>query len=369
MGILPDWDAARNAIAELRPSTITVYLDGVWIWLLQPLTDQQRRRLERQCHHLRVEDGPAWFNHELRQYLQVTRPNQEAMRFLSRRPHHLSHYQVAVDWSITDPEEHAKVDKAVQLCLIKRWHRNAQVYQIEATSYFSENLRAANLLLTYGDKFNRHTGECHTVHIEWRTQSRAAVKRSGIENLDDLIKLDLREFLRDKLKFAVPNIEKLGQRNHRYIKGKGNRRGAHSYYRKIGEQLLTRLQARLEAEGKQLSTQRIIDAHRGQFRVSECLEQIEIGHLIPLLEENAGQSTEVEARKGIWIDGHHKDSGDSLELIWQMTWENPKIKLDELRTRTRQQNYQIPDFVLIETKNQFLDVCQFLRLNDCLITR
>jgi hypothetical protein len=143
---------------------------------------------------------------------------------------------------------------------------------------------APNVSVIYADKGSKVTGE-DCVHIDWRINGGAALRRAGIHSLRDLLDLDYRQFWGKRLKISSLNLRSLGRMHcnrNNLIKRRGpwvqyycNGRFTYDVHLRIGSTIARAYQ----------STQAVIDRYRKDFEVNRCVITHEVPHLLPPMRQ------------------------------------------------------------------------------------
>jgi hypothetical protein len=130
----------------------------------------------------------------------------------------------------------------------------------------------------YADKPSRTTGELYCLHLEWRMRRRQNLKRAGIVNVADLLKLDHRAFWEKRLLLAAFDLRKLGRMHRNYVRRIPGRTWVTSFGRMPYDHDLRFGRLISFVTG---STQGVLDEFAPKFRVRDCLIPLDVQHLLP----------------------------------------------------------------------------------------
>ena len=272
-----------NAVADLNPSEIFSYCDAIQFWLKHPLPRQELAWLYSQCGSMHVHNQPALFDWSYQQRLQIRQPTEEALQSLSTlNDPYLNRVELSLDWTFpTEPERDAAYECVCQRH-IKKWHGRQRI-NFDKTTRYTGPPGARNLMALYPDRPCRVDGEVFCVHLDWRIKGASAVSAAGIASLHDLLNFNYRRFWQDKLLLCELDVRGLGRQFNIHVAGKGRRRGPWIYF--CGTNGWFAYDVDLHIGGIIIdtlpSTQEVIDSYRGKLNVNRCLNQIEVGHLLP----------------------------------------------------------------------------------------
>ena len=222
---------------DLKPSAANVkasvyaYPDVVHVWLKQPISNKERRWLNKQCGKLRTArqmrrvKEPAWFNPSYKQTFRLFQPSQEALEWLAKRDDVLLTFvELALDYTTSDEWLKLALADAFNKHFVQRWHRSRETKIFDNHSNASTGPRRPGLRFQwYTDFPSKVTGE-DCFHLEAKCQGGAALRRIGINHPRDLIQFDHGEFWRAQLtgSFFDCDHERLGRNNSN--KREGTRR-------------------------------------------------------------------------------------------------------------------------------------------------
>ena len=321
-------DLARN----IRPVAIYHYVDALQVWLKQPLTRRQYNWLKRRCDFDPF-DGPATFDPQYVQRLQIRQPSDEVLQWIAYRcDAYLNRAEFALDWVFGSEEEKEQAQDFLRRYFIKR-HRGKQEisYYGGSNSQYLASRTAANVPVNYGDKECKLTGELHCLHIEWRKQGAEALRRRGI-TVRDLVNFNHRAFWKRRLLLYAIDPSKLGKeyrkayrsgfRNTRYQRRKTDRIirfGSFSYNedREMGLRLQKLIKTKQwnETGVKQASVQAILDAYRGKkLKVGKALREIDVSHLLSG-EELPDGGLDARGREGRGRSGENRRGENEIHAI------------------------------------------------------
>jgi hypothetical protein len=272
---------------DLKLSTANVkpcaYIDALHVWLKQPISNKERRWLDRHCGKLRTVrqlpgvKEPAWFDPSYKQTFRLFQPSQEALKWLAKRDDVLLTFvELALDYSTDDERSKLALADAFNKHFVQRWHRSRESKILNAF-YGNANTgpRKPGLRFQwYTDFHSKVTGEVNCFHLEAKCQGTAALRRLGINRPRDLIQFDHGKFWRAQLSGAFFDCdhERLGRYNSNKLNGTKRRctpipqTTRYVYNRDAsGGTLLWRVYARHPDEGH-FSMQRFVDHYgRGPF--------------------------------------------------------------------------------------------------------
>jgi hypothetical protein len=293
----------------IRPLGVYPYIDVVRVWLTDPLSEARLRNLRLMCGDLlvwrigepkpisidRIPRGrpPRWrsakFDPTLKQWIGLCQPTRAAILSMARRSPHLNYVEFALDWIFPNKEAQKAAYETADRFHVKRHHNRQQVRyvgegDVSRTRYTGPR-SAPNVLATYQDRASKVTGELCCVHFCWRVKGSEALRRTGVKNLEDVLRVDPHMFwLNRLLLYGVISPERLGRMYLQHHTG-SRRRGP--WVQKISKSGLTYdFDFRTGGLLKRIypTTQELIDALppklRGHFR-RRCLFPVDVSHLLP----------------------------------------------------------------------------------------
>ena len=135
------------------------------------------------------------------QWLQLRQPHREALRLLtSFGEHHLNYTEHALNWIYANRKTKNEDKYWIDRHLIRRYHRGEQdIRFVEGETRYDARRRSANVTALYGDRASKVTGELFCLHVEWRCNRANALRRLGINSINDLVDFDHRAFWRKRL--------------------------------------------------------------------------------------------------------------------------------------------------------------------------
>ncbi len=215
----------RPTLTKKPPGAVHFYFDKIAVWLRQPASPDDIRRLRRHAGHLYVTNTPARFGQGFRQRLEFKQPDSDVIAFLATRSDALVNaIEFSFDLAFADVLEREEAFEFLHRHLVRRWHgRRQQVRFVGAgaeeagggaggTRY--DGTRAApNRLVLYQEEASRITGEVvPLLHLEWRANGVRAVTAAGVASVVDLVGFDHQAFWRHRLRLLeVIDNEKLGR--------------------------------------------------------------------------------------------------------------------------------------------------------------
>jgi hypothetical protein len=273
--------AENTRLSRIKPVAIYPYIDRITVWVKQPLTNAQIVWLRQHCGKVHVRNRRADFDYLLKQRLQLCRPTDEVLRWLSRLPDvYLNYVEIALDWTFPNEFEREDAYEFVSRHFVKRYHGSQGIRFVRGVTRYTGGPSVPNLFLMYGDLPCRITGEIFCLHLEWRRRRRDNLQRAGIRSIADLLHLDHRAFWQKRLLLAEFNLHKLGGIVRRHFSPQTSKGPWISYLksgvrwdhdRRSGHTLLVKFG----------SAQSIIDEFTGQCRVGRCIIPLGVGHLLP----------------------------------------------------------------------------------------
>jgi hypothetical protein len=283
--------AIRSAgIVISAPADKTSYVDGLQLWLKEPLPRIQLEWVAARCDSIDVRRQSKRWDPAYQMRLQMRRPRREALQWLATLTGVLMNYaEIGLDWTFTTEEERDAAHEFVINHHIKRWHGDQRVTFHKGTRY-TANRRVPNKLVSYADRPSRMTGEIHCVHVEWRLNGARTLRRAGIGKVSELLDLDHHQFWKNRLLLRRVNLEALGRQYNVHVLGKGRRRGPWIAFYGPGKSIRYNFDARAgyivmqtsgsKEKGTRGTTQAVVDEFRKHFDVSRCLEALEITELL-----------------------------------------------------------------------------------------
>ena len=264
-----------TSVAAIKPFKIRAYVDRIHVWLRIPLTAAELAWLDRHCAPSRapLNELAAFGNY--RQRLELVRPDAEALRFLSKRKHHLNYVELALDWLLQNESMLHAAGLIIKRHLIKRHHREEHGVELvqDTTLYLgrpTDKVRPAS----YGDLPCRHTGHPHCIHLEFRLKNVQTLRRAGIWSITDLLKFDHHAFWKKRLLLAELDYGYFGRMLATRDDGRRRRRKTTDDDYAIGLKHFERV-------GKG-STQKTVDVYRKHLPlISRCLMLADVTHLLP----------------------------------------------------------------------------------------
>jgi hypothetical protein len=268
------------------------YIDALHVWLKQPISNKERRWLDRHCGKLRTATQlrgvkePARFNPSYKQTFRLFQPLQEALEWLAKRDDVLLTFvELALDHSTSDEWLKLALAEAFNKHFVQRWHRTRETKIFDNHSNANTGPRRPGLRFQwYTDAASKATGEVNCFHLEAKCQGSAALHRIGIDHPRDLIQLDHGAFWRAQLNGAFLDCdrERLGRNNSNKREGTKRRtprisRSKNGYVYNFDASagtLLWRVYARHPDEGH-FSMQRFVDHYgRGPYLLCICAKNV-----------------------------------------------------------------------------------------------
>lgn len=270
---------------RINPIDIREFTDRIQIWNADPLPIKHLKWLQSQSGGIHVANETARFNPFLNQRIQLWQPSREALQSLATlRDTEFNYQERSLDLIFGEQESR---DEAYQFACqyhVKQHHRDQLVRfcGTDASTRYSGPRRAPNVLVVYCGRPSKVTGAPFCVHFDWRIRGVTALRRAGFYSIADVLKVDHRQFWRDRLLMKSVNLRAFGRQYHIHVEGKGRRTAPWMIFvggNEFPYDLDRRAGANIvHAVG---STQEVIDQYRKRFPVSRCLDDIDIGHLLP----------------------------------------------------------------------------------------
>jgi hypothetical protein len=199
------------------PRKCRSYFDTIAVWLDKKPSNKQLADLKRWCGERHVEQKQAWWNPAYRCRLQLHQPTRLAFKLLvqlaesSKIPPCVNQVHIALDWIMKNLSEAQALDGFVDDHLVQKWQRKRGLKYHKNSRYSAppkpwRGQRTA----VYADKPSRHTGQ-PCVHLEWRVNGAATIKRLGIEAPSDLPEFDFHRFWKKHLCLMEIRKEQLGK--------------------------------------------------------------------------------------------------------------------------------------------------------------
>jgi hypothetical protein len=275
------------------------YFDVVRLWLKRPATRQELGELARLC--AKGDKRPVWSknkrsrfrNGEYSQVIVARRPSEEALRWITSRPHALVNgVEVALDLTWTSEREADAVYRFFYRHLVRRHHGKTQKVLFcaktvdplveERTAYDAQSYHP-NRLALYRTDHDRFTGEIQPiVHLEWRMNGVEALKQAGLPR--NLLDFDFRSFWERRLYLVDVDAARLGRFLANRTSGRRRRRPD---LRSVGVR-----QVNLDRRYGQLllskydRLQELFDAYRRE-RVSRVFYKLDNKEFLPSYEREA----------------------------------------------------------------------------------
>lgn len=271
-----------DPIASIRPTSIDCYFDtlGVWLPLRTDISELKQRRLVGSVHPPPKRALPLRIDGCLCRYYKVHQPKPQAIDWLIQHGAHLTRADPALDWVFPNKPEKIKAARLLYQHFIVKSARDAGrdqdgypydghgTFYSKRERYANKQLRSRNTVY-YFDQESRITGELDCIHLERRTIGKKPLASIGIHRLPDLHVFDFRQFLQDNLFCYAIDSDRLGLAINNYRNGTRRRR----LYRSDIERG-RRIAARC-------TVAEIICKWRNKIDVSDCLNQLDISHLLP----------------------------------------------------------------------------------------
>ncbi len=276
----------------IRPSAVYSYIDKAQIWLRHPLSEEQLLWLQNNCRgklHVRTRPKRLGRFHYV-QRIQLRQPSNEVLQFFSERNDALLNIaEVALDWVFADQDTRDDAFNFVCSHHVKRHHRDQGVRSYPGRSgntRYSGPRKAPNVLAIYADKPCRITGDLYCVHLDWRIRTVAGLRRIGITSAADLIALNHHVFWTKRLLLQAVDQVHLGRLVNNFAKSSKRRRPWVQQWTQSG--LIYDYDRRAGSIIKHAfrTTQEVIDELGRTIRLTACLHNIDVRHLLPLADHD-----------------------------------------------------------------------------------
>ena len=212
---------------------------------------------------------PAKFDRRFRQRLQLHQPTSAAIEMLARRDGvHVNYLEVALKWTFDHQWENDAASAYLDRYMVKNYQRG-KVRYVQTTRYTGPR-EAPNNLVNYNNRPSKTTGEVDCLKLEWRITGVAALRRAGLTSLDDILRIDHREFWARRLKLFDIDTVALGRRYSNWI-SKSRRRGPCDMDGSLGASILH----------INRTVQVVLGTFRQRFDVRACLRPLSVTHLLP----------------------------------------------------------------------------------------
>jgi hypothetical protein len=259
------WDA-------VRPIAVYGYTDMIQLWV-DHLEEIERANLRANTAHAHIERRKCPFSSKYHWRIQLTRPNETALRILQGKKYCINQVEEALDLIFETEEELKQATKIFNETNVKKYHRHQQLRFEGSGRYTSKKRKVANNLLSYDDKISRTTGELFCLHIEWRMK-RTGLIQAKLTEIEEIINLERLTFWKQRLVFKSVDHEKLGRLFTKSKDREANRRR--------GREMMETLE----------DTQTLIDTYGHKRDLRSCLRELEFIF--------ANISSKVEISQGGW---------------------------------------------------------------------
>ncbi len=276
-----------EACVAVQHSDIHDFIDKINVVVNPPFSREQILRMEKDCrvriykwdgHKL---DGPKFLPNGA-QLLPIAQPTSVLYRTLAvaRPDYRISQVEIARDL-IFDNDDDKTWATLLLRCHSLKSNQKGKIRFYKGVTTYTGPRSTANNFVTYADRNSKFSGEVHCLHIEWRLR-RYALADLGIKTFDDIQRLDLKQFWRERRVFLYtidPN--KLGRQHNNWWYGTHRRRpwieqcgqGRIEYHRDLrtGHQIMRALG----------SISNVVSFYRKHFKVRSCLIPINVEQLLP----------------------------------------------------------------------------------------
>jgi hypothetical protein len=256
-----------NPLARVQPTAIYAYTDRVHAWLENCLLPWELKAIRQNCDHLYYDvRGKCPFSSLYRCHIQVIRPSKKAIAILKHRPgrYWINYLEEGLDLIFYSKDDREDATDTVNKHHVKKYRRRSKVKRKKQSRYTNRR-RARSNFVTYDDKACRQTGEMFCLHIDWRLK-RPGLVQAILTTWEDITNLNRTDFWKQRLVFKTVDYEKLGGLFNKNKDRKANIR--------LGKTIMTQAK----------EVQVLIDNHGKDVDIRRCLIDLEVGHLIGLIE-------------------------------------------------------------------------------------
>jgi hypothetical protein len=152
--------------------------------------------------------------------IEIHLPDAETIQFFAQLPGTiLTAAHLARDFVFDRPKDKQQLHELFSEHWVQRWQRKNRRIIFERNDGLSTGRRSRGSYFTaYSNRPSRITGEAECVHQEIRAHGRAALEKSGINELNDLLSFDFESFWKEQDQNSLKrvNVEKLGK----FVRGK-----------------------------------------------------------------------------------------------------------------------------------------------------
>lgn len=224
----------------IKPRAIYAYFDKIQFWLRNPIDRNTRDQLETWCGRggLHQQNGPARFDSNFRQRIQLRQPTDQALRWLAQRDDALiNQAEVTLDFVFEYRAQRDEVWDFLHRHLIRRWHGRKQEIRFyrpktriplnaadgTVGTRYDAGRWAPNVIASYREDHSRITGEVNCLHLEWRLKGSKPMRGVGIVSSQDVACFDHRLFWQKRLLLRTADQERLGRLIRNRANGKRSR--------------------------------------------------------------------------------------------------------------------------------------------------
>lgn len=274
--------AGVGRLRNITPSSVDAYVDKIQIWFNRVLPPARRPDWLMQAlrsHRAHLHRGEMRFRREYIQRLQLRQPEPHELQWLSRLDGvSLNGVEFSLDWTFEREYERDDAFEFITRHHVTPGRRGEHVVRwIRGKTRYSGAQGAPNLLVMYADKPSRISGKPYCLHLDWRLNGTQALRRIGIEEIDDLLSFDYQQFWEQRLTLYQIDTRMLGRLYHQHVMGRGRRKPwvsrrsqgfCYDHDRSVGNLIFN-------GEGKR-QNQIVFDLFHTKFNVRKCLRRIEI---------------------------------------------------------------------------------------------
>lgn len=200
---------------------------------------------------------------------------------------HHNYLECALDLTFDDQLKKVKAADWTDRHLIRKYHPSKYgIRWVKGVTRYDAPRSAQSGITLYADRASRITDDPDCLHLEWRCNGVAALRRIGINSVNDLLTFDHRAFWQQRLILqewsCAPKV--LGRIYNRHIgpAGMGPRRGRREWIDYIGaNKFAYSVDVSAGAIIQDMPVQRALDYYR-KLQIGRYLQDINVEQLIPV---------------------------------------------------------------------------------------
>jgi hypothetical protein len=279
----------------IKPSAIYPFFDKIQFWVCEPVDRKTLTQLRKQCGSggIFAKNGPARFDAQFHQRVELRQPTDQALQWLTRRDDALiNRAEITLDLVFKYRGDRDETWNFLHRYLVRRWHGKKQEIRVVRSgesrpsvsdkydTRYDAGRSAPNCIAFYKQGHSRVTGEVNCLHLEWRLKGLKAVRSIGIERGRDLLEFDHRQFWQERLLLVAANKERLGRLIRNQLNGKKSRI---SRIEQVGKNFRINLDKRTGDVHVRASDtmQELIDELGPSYRINRAMVPIPNDGLLP----------------------------------------------------------------------------------------